>query len=262
MTRPSGSLMGLAQVPPVRGRAWKAVLDLPTLADRVAALRDDATRAALIAEGEAKGMNHKAEFIHPLGTGATPDYHIEGGPSLADLAAEAGVHPVEVVIDRLLASDGHELFNMWYFHRNRAGLEAMMALEGVYPGAGDTGAHAGQICDGDAPTHFLSHWCIDKGLVSLPTAVHRLTAQPAAVLGLVDRGTLTVGSHADVNVFDPARLRSGHPTYVNDFPGGTGRFTVKAEGYAATLVNGQVVTEQGEHSGARPGRVLREFSRG
>ena len=49
---------------------------------------------------------------------------------------------------------------------------------------------------------------------------------------------------------------------MNDFPGGAGRLCVRAEGYAATLVNGQVVTEQGEHTGARPGKVLREFARG
>ena len=262
MTRPSGSLMGLVQVPPVRGKAWKAVLDLPTLADRVAALRDDATRAELIAEGEDKGLLHDPAFVHPLGTDEVPDYHIEGGPSLADLAADAGVHPVEVVIDRLLASEGTELFNMWFFHRNRAGLEAMMALETVYPGAADTGAHAGQICDADAPTHYLAHWCQERGVVTLPEAVHRLTARPAAVLGLIDRGTLEVGAHADLNVFDPALLRAGYPTYVHDFPGGKGRFRVEAEGYAATLVNGQVVTDHGEHTGTRPGRVIREFSRG
>jgi N-acyl-D-aspartate/D-glutamate deacylase len=261
MTRPSGSLMGLAQVPPVRGAAWKAVLGLPTLEDRVAALRDDTTRAELIEEGERKGLNYDPAFIHPLGAGDVPAYDIEGGKSLAELAADAGVHPIELVIDRLIASEGRELFNMWYFHRNRAGLEAMMGLDGVYPGAGDTGAHAGQICDSDAPTHYLAHWCRDRGVVTLPEAVRRLTARPAAVLGLVDRGTLTVGAHADVNVFDPDRLRSGYPTYVNDFPGGKGRFTVTAEGYAATLVNGQVVTEQGAHTGSRPGRVLREFSR-
>ena len=261
MTRPSGSLMGLAQVPPVRGRAWKSVLGLPTIEDRVAALRDDATRAALIEEGESKGLNYDPVHIHPLGAGPVPDYEIEEGRSLADLAADAGVHPVEVVVDRLLASEGRELFNMWYFHRNRVGLEAMMGLESVYPGAGDTGAHAGQICDTDAPTHYLAHWCRERGVVDLPTAVHRLTARPAAVLGLVDRGTLTVGHHADINVFDPETVRGGYPTYVNDFPGGKGRFIVRSEGYAATLVNGAVVTEQGQHTGARPGRVLREFSR-
>jgi N-acyl-D-aspartate/D-glutamate deacylase len=81
------------------------------------------------------------------------------------------------------------------------------------------------------------------------------------VLGLIDRGTLTPGSFADLNIFDPAGLRFGYPTYVNDFPNGVGRLAVRAEGYAATLVNGVTVTEQGEHTGARPGRVIRQFRR-
>ena len=81
------------------------------------------------------------------------------------------------------------------------------------------------------------------------------------MLGLVDRGTLQAGSYADVNVFDLDALGSQHPEYANDFPNGAGRLKIGARGYAATLVNGQVVTEQGANTGARPGRVLREFAR-
>jgi N-acyl-D-aspartate/D-glutamate deacylase len=190
-----------------------------------------------------------------------PDYDVVGGRSVADLAAEQGVHPVEVIVDRLLASDGRELFNIWFFHRNRGAIGDLLALDAVYPGAGDAGAHAGQICDADAPTHFLAYWCRDRNLVTLPDAVHRLTAKAAATIGLVDRGTLRAGAYADVNVFDPAAVQVGYPEYVQDFPGGTGRLRVRSTGYAATLVNGVVVTEQGELTGARPGRVLREFAR-
>ena len=261
MTRPSGMLMGLAQVAPVRGAAWRELMALPTIAQRVAALRDDATRAALLDEGRAKGLWYDPAFIHPLGNGEAPEFDVEGGRSLAELAEAAGVHPIELVVDRLLESEGRELFNVWFFHRNRAALGPLLALDHVYPGAGDAGAHAGQICDADAPTHFLSHWCIERGLLPLEEGVHRLTAKAAGVLGLVDRGTLTPGAFADINVLDPARLRSGYPTYVDDFPNGKGRLLVRADGYAATLVNGEVVTEQGEHTGNRPGRVLRDFAR-
>ncbi len=261
MTRPSGTLIGLAQVPPVKGRAWRAVMMLPTLADRVAALRDPATRAALVEEGRAKGLFYDPRYVHPLGTGAHPEFHIEGGESVADLAAAAGVDPVELVIDRLIESEGRELFNVWYFHRNRSGLERLLALESVYPGAGDAGAHAGQICDADAPTHFLAHWARDRGLVPVAEAIRRLTSQPAATLGLVGRGTVAAGNYADLNVVDLDALDWGYPEYVNDLPGGGGRLRVRARGYAATIVNGEVVTEQGETTGARPGRVLREFQR-
>lgn len=84
---------------------------------------------------------------------------------------------------------------------------------------------------------------------------------PAEVLGLKQRGVVAVGQFADINVFDSDALGSDHPTYANDFPNGVGRLKIGGRGYAVTIVNGVVVTEQGANTGARPGRVIREFSR-
>jgi N-acyl-D-amino-acid deacylase len=81
------------------------------------------------------------------------------------------------------------------------------------------------------------------------------------VLGLAGRGTLAIGNYADINVFDPQRLASRYPEFAYDFPNGTGRFKLGSIGYAATLVNGDVVAEEGVNTGARPGRVIREFAR-
>ncbi len=232
---------------------------LPSLAERVAAIGDAATRRALVADGEANGISFGAERVRPLGTGAQPDYV---GPTLAQLAEQAGVHPVEIALDQLLETDGRALFCVAFFNDAHEHLGDFLALDGVLPGLGDAGAHAGQICDADAPTHYLAYWSREKGSAPLPDAVHRLTAKAAAVLGLVDRGTLRVGAFADINVFDPDRLAYGYPQYSNDIPGGSGRFSVGSSGYAATLVNGVMVTEDGVNTGARPGTVLRAFDRG
>jgi N-acyl-D-aspartate/D-glutamate deacylase len=248
-------------VPPVASANWAAVMKLPTMEARLAALHDDATRADLIADGKARGLWYDAYQVHSLGNGDTPDFHIDGGLSVGELADQAGVHPVEIMVDRLIESQGRELFNVWFFNRNHQIMGDLLTMDHVYPGLGDAGAHAGQICDADAPTHYLSYWCRDRKAVSLPKAVHQLTQQGAQVLGLIDRGTLTVGAFADVNVFDPERLNPAYPDFTNDIPGGKGRLFVRSFGYAATLVNGQVVVEQGEHTGARPGQVLREFAR-
>lgn len=261
MTRPSGTLCGLAEVSPVKGKKWAALMSLPTVQDRVAALRDANTRAELVEEGKTKGLWYDPRHIYPLGRGDSPDYNEHDGVSVAQLAEQAGVHPVELVIDRLIESEGREFFNTWFFNRNTADLADFLALDHVYPGLADTGAHIGQICDADATTHYLSYWCRDRGAVTLPQAIRKLTKLPAEVLGLKDRGTLEVGRFADINIFDADRVRSQHPEYVQDFPNGTGRLLIKAHGYAATVVNGQVVTEQGVHTGARPGRVIREFAR-
>jgi N-acyl-D-amino-acid deacylase len=260
-TRPSGTLCGLAQVSPVKGKKWKALLALPTLADRVSALKDPVTRAELTEEGRAKGLWYDANHIYPLGTGPSPDYCEVNGRSVAQRAEELGVHPVDFVIDRLIASDGHELFNTWFFNRNVEGLSHVLAMDHVYPGLNDTGAHAGQICDADMGTHYLSYWHRERQLATLPEAVRRLSSLPAKVLGLKQRGTLQVGNFADINVFDIDTLASQHPTYVNDFPNGAGRLQIGSRGYAVTIVNGHVVTEQGSNTGARPGRVIREFAR-
>ncbi len=260
-TRPSGTLCGLAQVSPVKGKKWKALMALPTLADRVAGLKDPVIRAGLVEEGKSKGMWYDPNHIYPLGTGPSPDYSETGGISIAQHAERLGVHPVDFVIDRLIASDGLELFNTWFFSRNVTGLAELLTFDHVYPGLADTGAHAGQICDADMATHYLSYWHRTRKIVTLPRAVNRLTGMPASVLGLVDRGTLAVGQFADINIFDVDALESEHPRFDNDFPNGAGRLKIGARGYAATLVNGSIITERGTNTGERPGRVIREFSR-
>lgn len=261
MTRPGGTLTGLVQTPPVVGGAWTKMMALPSVEERVAVLRDNTRRAELLDEGNKRGTWYDPAFIHPLGLGDLPDYNEVNPVSLATLATRTGKTPVELIVDRLIESEGRELYNTWFFNRNTESMNEFLQLENVCPGLGDAGAHAGQICDADAPTHYLSHWYRDRKRVSLEKAVHQLTAKPAAVLGLIERGTLSVGNFADINIFNPQALQTEYPTYVNDFPNGKGRFIIKARGYAATIVNGTVVTEQGNHTGERPGRVLRKFAR-
>lgn len=261
--RPGGVLVGLRQLMPVFSDAWGELGRLPDLDARLAALRDDAFRARLLEEGVTAGTWYDPAHIHPLGHDDVPDYQVDdsGRSTVAALAEEAGVHPVELILDRLLASDGRELFNTWFFNRNVEGLDAYLQLDSVLPGLGDAGAHVGQICDADSPTFFLTHWARERGRFTLPAAIESLTARPAAVLGLRDRGRIEPGWYADLNVFDYDRLTTTYPDYVHDFPGGKGRFIVRSRGYAATLVNGEVVVEDGDHTGRRPGTVLRDFDR-
>ena len=125
------------------------------------------------------------------------------------------------------------------------------------PGLGDAGAHVSQMIDSGWPTFILSHWHRDTGLYSLPEAVRRISAVPAQVLGLEDRGTLAVGKRADINVFDVQRLEERMPQIVHDFPFGAPRFIQRAAGYKATVCNGSVVLVDDELTGERGGRVLR-----
>jgi N-acyl-D-amino-acid deacylase len=97
----------------------------------------------------------------------------------------------------------------------------------------------------------------EAGVYTLPQAIKRMSADPAAVVGLRDRGTLQTGMKADINVFDPDVVTELQPVLVNDFPGGVPRYIQKSRGYKATLVNGRINMLEGEPTGARAGHVLR-----
>jgi N-acyl-D-aspartate/D-glutamate deacylase len=117
----------------------------------------------------------------------------------------------------------------------------------------------GTICDASMPTYFLLHWARDRkeGRFTIEQAVRMLTHEPASFLGLHDRGVLAVGKKADLNVIDLSALRLFRPRLVADLPAGGRRLLQDAQGYRATVVSGEVVSEQGLLTGARPGRVVR-----
>ncbi len=125
----------------------------------------------------------------------------------------------------------------------------------VMSGSSDGGAHLASFVGADYTTKLITDHVPD--VLSLEQAIWRLTGMPAAVHGLVDRGTLRVGAKADITIFDLDRLEAGDHVVAADFPGGTERWFVDAEGYEMVIVNGVPVMEHGKHTGALPGEVLR-----
>ncbi len=261
-TRPSGSFFGLAQQAFLRTPAWIELMKLPNIAERVAEMKKPDVRAKLISEAKAKGgFGPTARILHPMGVGEYPDFDLENQKNLQKLADEAGKDPVEVYVDRLIESDGKELWNLWAFGGALQNQWNYMRLPYVIPMLGDAGAHVGQFTDADSPTFLLSELTRDRGVYTVQEAVRRISGQSAEVLGLKKRGEVREGWHADLNVIDYDALTSCHPEYVNDFPHNGGRLVVKSKGYDATIVAGKVVIENGEYTGSRPGEVIREFIR-
>ena len=111
--------------------------------------------------------------------------------------------------------------------------------------------------DGGWASFILSHYVREKGVFTLPQAIKRMTADPAAVIGLKDRGILKAGMKADINVFNPEEVNELQPVLVNDFPGEAPRYIQKSRGFKATIINGQVNVLDGEPTGVRAGQVLR-----
>ena len=136
----------------------------------------------------------------------------------------------------------------------------MMRHPGAVLGLGDGGAHCGTICDGSYPTFMLTHWVRDRQRgerMSLSSVVKALSHDTARTVGLLDRGTITVGSKADLNIIDFDRLMLHAPEVARDLPSGGRRLVQRAEGYTATIVSGAVVYRDGIPTGALPGRLVR-----
>ncbi|HZM47022.1 MAG TPA: amidohydrolase family protein [Burkholderiales bacterium] len=124
-------------------------------------------------------------------------------------------------------------------------------------GLGDGGAHVQFHGGYGYLTKLLGEWVREKRVMTLEQAVRRLTFDSASAFGLYDRGLLRPGMAADITMFDPATVKCGHETVVHDFPGGAWRIKESAEGIFGTVVNGQVLYEEGKYTGALPGKVLR-----
>ena len=219
-------------------------------------LSDPAGRQRLIAGAAERPPTYDLGAIYPMPAGDAR-YEFSPTESLAAEAGRRGVSPAEAFIDLTLEQGGRTLFLWPFLNDDVAAVEEMLRNPLTVLGLADAGAHVGQIMDASQPTWFLGHWVRDRGLSDLGPAVSRLTSIPAQLFGIADRGTLTPGAFADVNVFDLAALRLPQPEYVHDFPTGAGRFIQRAEGYHYTVVNGEVFMEDGEHAGALAGRTMR-----
>ena len=121
----------------------------------------------------------------------------------------------------------------------------------------DSGAHVSQIMDSSIPTHVLSYWVRERQALRLEEAVRMLSFEPASAWGFSDRGLIREGFAADLVVFDPERVAPAMPEVDTDLPGGAPRLKQGATGIRATVVNGEPLLLDGEHTGALPGRLLR-----
>jgi N-acyl-D-aspartate/D-glutamate deacylase len=121
----------------------------------------------------------------------------------------------------------------------------------------DSGAHVCQEMGSSLQTHLLSYWVRDKQAFTLEQGVRMLTYDNALAWGIADRGLLKAGYAADLVLFDEARIKPCMPTVEHDLPGGSRRLVQKADGIAATIVNGQVALEDGEATGRHAGMVLK-----
>ena len=267
--RPTGILQGLTSSfnvfsghPTYR----RDIAPLP-LAEKVAMMQRPDVRAALLAEESAMrggGMADPNELLfHVFPLGDNPNYEPDREGSVGGMAEAAGVTPMEMMYDLLLRDGGRELFYQplgGYFTYNFDFFRKNMQHPNVLFGLSDGGAHCGVIADAGMPTFILTHWARDrvKGeKFPLEFLVRKLTSDTAKAYGLNDRGQLKEGLLADINIIDFDKLRLFRPEAVYDLPAGGRRLVQRAEGYRYTVKSGEVTFEDGEHTGALPGGLVR-----
>jgi len=240
--------------------AWRSVLTLPP-AERIARLRERGVRERMQAAWDDPGGRAVSFEWDGLEVEAVRDERNAGwvGRSVAELAEERSVSPLDAFLDVSLEED---LMTAW---QTRLSDVARKFIEHVVrtaisdpivmPGSSDGGAHLASFVGADYTTRLLTDWVPDP--LTLEQAIWRNTLMPATVHGLTDRGVLREGAKADLLVLDPSRLAAGVSHVVSDFPAGSSRYVVGAEGYHFVVVNGEVLLEEGEHTGALPGEVVR-----
>jgi N-acyl-D-aspartate/D-glutamate deacylase len=179
------------------------------------------------------------------------------GRTLADLIADRGGHPSDVLADWVLACDLQPSLKVEAISNNdSAGVAELIADPTTVIGASDAGAHLQMMCGAGDSTLFLTRHVRDRGDFTIEAGIHQLTGRLAHAFNLPGRGVVAPGRIGDLVVFALDELEYRPETFVRDVPGAAPRLTRPAGGYRATVVAGVVTQQHGEVTGARPTGAL------
>jgi N-acyl-D-aspartate/D-glutamate deacylase len=247
--------------------AYNEVAHLP-LAERCKALQEPQMRERIINEMPNDGglfqkvILDNASHMFPV-MSANIDYEPLPSASATAIAMNANKKVMEILLDQLVANEGHGLIYMPFFNYAYGDLSFNYEAHqhpGTRMGLSDAGAHCGAICDGGTPTFMLTHWVRDRtrgGKLPLELVVHRQTQQTAALYGLTDRGHIAPGKRADINIIDFEKLNFTMPYMAYDLPAQGRRLVQQAIGYDATFVAGTQIVDSDQFTGALPGNLVR-----
>ena len=267
--RPTGVLHGLQSSFHVfvGHPTWRRELASLNHKELVARLRDPATKKKILSE-ETTIKNELLQDIPSLMAqvfplGENPNYEPEFKDSVAGIAQKLKLDVMEVMYDLLIQGEGKELFYQPLGGYHTYDLEPQKKLlehPNVLFGLSDGGAHCGVIADAGMPTFIMTHWGRDRtrgDKLSLEFIVKSLTSSTAEAFGMFDRGYLKEGLIADINIIDFNSLKLHRPEAIFDLPAGGRRLVQRPEGYEMTIKAGEVIFDNGTHTGALPGKLIR-----
>lgn len=191
------------------------------------------------------------------------DYEPEENSSIAAVAQQRGCADQDLMYDMLVEGDGKSFFVLLgpsYHQFTLDPIREMIQHKSSVLGLGDAGAHVNFVSDGVLPTFSLIHWVRDRSRgdkLPIELMIHKQTQATASLYGMHDRGELSLGKRADINIIDMDKLAVGDFDLMADLPAGGTRILQSAEGYVATFVKGLQTRSNGKDIGIRPGRLIR-----
>lgn len=239
--------------------SWRRFRACEGQASRLALLGDESFRRALRSETLARPGSLSArrwETVELL-EAERPENRALVGRSLGEIARERGGDPFDALLDISREEGLRARFSMLLLNFDEDRVAELLRQPESLIALSDAGAHVAVLCDAGYPTWLLGHWVRERKLFSWEEGVRRLTAMPADVFGLSDRGRLLPGAAADVVCFDPERVAMGPIERWRDLPGGAERCVARADGIEWVFVAGSELLHAGQASDARPGRLLR-----
>ena len=220
-----------------------------------------AVKAELAQTATFRLFNNEWDKVHVVQTALSEHQSFEQ-KNVAELAQASQKDPLDFALDLALKEDLQTVFTAQLLNSDTEAVARLLNDPHSLVSLSDAGAHLTFFNDAGFGLHLLGHWARDLGLMSMTQAVHKLTAQPAKVLGLKDRGLLRVDFAADLMLFDPTTVGRGPKHRVFDLPGGAARLNTLATGVHGVWVNGQLIADQQglKDQAALAGQLLTEFS--
>jgi N-acyl-D-aspartate/D-glutamate deacylase len=205
-------------------------------------------------------FNSEWEKVHVVET-FKPEHQVYEQQSIAALASQAGLDPLDFALNLALEEDLRTVFTAMLLNSDTEAVTKMLNHPYSLVSLSDAGAHLTFFNDAGFGLHLLGYWSREMGAMSLSQAVHQLTAQPAEILGLKNRGLLCEGYAADLLLFDPKTVGRGVKKRVFDLPLGAPRLHTDAMGVHGVWVNGQLIADQNGMLENTPlaGELITEF---
>jgi N-acyl-D-amino-acid deacylase len=246
--------------------AWRPAIEAADEAAYRRVLADPSFRARLKDEAATPGVPNRFSyktFPHlTIAEVTRAEHRALEGRSIGALAQDSGRDPFDVFLDFGLDGELDAMLDCKLFNTDEDEVRRLLRHPHAAVALSDAGAHLSFLCDAGFGLHLFGHWVRERGDLTLPEAVKRVTSDVATAYRIADRGRIAPGAWADLLLFDPATVARGPKRRVNDLPTGASRLDTPAVGVHGVWVNGvRTVDEHGLRPGCgRPGRVLRTFS--